>query len=110
LNCGTWIPGCGSGLSGETLTEHGHHWIGCDISESMLGEELHSPCCSLLPTCQLSCLSFCSGASLLFSLADVALEREAEGDLLLADMGEVNYTLCCWVSGEILAPDAMFMS
>jgi hypothetical protein len=57
-----------------------------------------------------SCLSFCSGASLLFSLADVALEREAEGDLLLADMGEVNYTLCCWVSGEILAPDAMFMS
>ncbi|XP_047052178.1 18S rRNA (guanine-N(7))-methyltransferase RID2-like [Lolium rigidum] len=47
--------GCGSGLSGETLTEHGHHWIGCDISESML---------------------------------DVALEREAEGDLLLADMGE----------------------
>uniref|UniRef100_A0ACD5ZH08 Uncharacterized protein n=1 Tax=Avena sativa TaxID=4498 RepID=A0ACD5ZH08_AVESA len=47
--------GCGSGLSGETLTEHGHHWIGCDISESML---------------------------------DVALERETEGDLLLADMGE----------------------
>ncbi|KQK01213.1 18S rRNA (guanine-N(7))-methyltransferase RID2 [Brachypodium distachyon] len=47
--------GCGSGLSGETLTEHGHHWIGCDISKSML---------------------------------DVALERETEGDLLLADMGE----------------------
>uniref|UniRef100_A0A453PYW5 Methyltransferase domain-containing protein n=1 Tax=Aegilops tauschii subsp. strangulata TaxID=200361 RepID=A0A453PYW5_AEGTS len=47
--------GCGSGLSGETLTEHGHHWIGCDISQSML---------------------------------DVALERETEGDLLLADMGE----------------------
>uniref|UniRef100_A0ACD5VVU3 Uncharacterized protein n=1 Tax=Avena sativa TaxID=4498 RepID=A0ACD5VVU3_AVESA len=47
--------GCGSGLSGETLTEHGHHWIGYDISESML---------------------------------DVALERETEGDLLLADMGE----------------------
>ncbi|KAF7088757.1 hypothetical protein CFC21_091827, partial [Triticum aestivum] len=48
-------PGCSSGLSGETLTEHGHHWIGCDISQSML---------------------------------DVALERETEGDLLLADMGE----------------------
>ena len=47
--------GCGSGLSGETLTEHGHRWIGCDISQSML---------------------------------DVALERETEGDLLLADMGE----------------------
>ncbi|XP_044432391.1 18S rRNA (guanine-N(7))-methyltransferase RID2-like [Triticum aestivum] len=49
--------GCSSGLSGETLTEHGHHWIGCDISQSML---------------------------------DVALERETEGDLLLADMSEVS--------------------
>ncbi|PAN08783.1 hypothetical protein PAHAL_1G436100 [Panicum hallii] len=47
--------GCGSGLSGETLTEHGHQWIGYDISKSML---------------------------------DVALERETEGDLLLADMGQ----------------------
>ncbi|BAT76761.1 hypothetical protein LR48_Vigan627s002100 [Vigna angularis] len=28
--------GCGSGLSGETLTENGHHWIGLDISASML--------------------------------------------------------------------------
>ncbi|KDP46601.1 hypothetical protein JCGZ_04535 [Jatropha curcas] len=28
--------GCGSGLSGETLTEDGHQWIGLDISQSML--------------------------------------------------------------------------
>jgi len=28
--------GCGSGLSGEILSEHGHSWIGCDISKSML--------------------------------------------------------------------------
>lgn len=28
--------GCGSGLSGETLSENGHHWIGMDISEAML--------------------------------------------------------------------------
>ena len=28
--------GCGSGLSGEVLTEEGHYWIGCDISKSML--------------------------------------------------------------------------
>ncbi|XP_031474395.1 18S rRNA (guanine-N(7))-methyltransferase RID2 [Nymphaea colorata] len=28
--------GCGSGLSGETLSESGHHWIGLDISQSML--------------------------------------------------------------------------
>ncbi|KAF3682185.1 Pentatricopeptide repeat-containing protein, chloroplastic [Capsicum annuum] len=29
-------PGCGSGLSGETLTEHGHQWLGLDILASML--------------------------------------------------------------------------
>ncbi|KAI3786958.1 hypothetical protein L1987_41065 [Smallanthus sonchifolius] len=28
--------GCGSGLSGETISENGHHWIGLDISLSML--------------------------------------------------------------------------
>ncbi len=30
--------GCGSGLSGECLTENGLCWIGVDISKSMLGE------------------------------------------------------------------------
>lgn len=28
--------GCGSGLSGESLTEQGHVWVGVDISSSML--------------------------------------------------------------------------
>lgn len=28
--------GCGSGLSGEVLTENGHQWVGMDISENML--------------------------------------------------------------------------
>ncbi|KAG0140462.1 hypothetical protein CROQUDRAFT_53205 [Cronartium quercuum f. sp. fusiforme G11] len=28
--------GCGSGLSGEILTAEGHHWVGVDISGSML--------------------------------------------------------------------------
>lgn len=28
--------GCGSGLSGEILSQHGHTWIGMDISPSML--------------------------------------------------------------------------
>ncbi|OVA11751.1 Methyltransferase type 11 [Macleaya cordata] len=32
--------GCGSGLSGETLSENGHHWIGLDISQSMLNVAL----------------------------------------------------------------------
>ena len=28
--------GCGSGLSGQALEKAGHHWVGCDISPSML--------------------------------------------------------------------------
>lgn len=35
--CFLLLLGCGSGLSGETLSENGHHWIGFDISQSMLG-------------------------------------------------------------------------
>ncbi|KAH1178885.1 hypothetical protein KIL84_000216 [Mauremys mutica] len=47
--------GCGSGLSGDYISEEGHHWVGMDISSAML---------------------------------DVAMEREVEGDLILADMGQ----------------------
>lgn len=32
--------GCGSGLSGEILTEEGQYWIGMDIAASMLGQAL----------------------------------------------------------------------
>ncbi|KAG5134627.1 hypothetical protein JHK82_025815 [Glycine max] len=32
--------GCGLGLRGETISENGHHWIGLDISASMLS--IHS--------------------------------------------------------------------
>uniref|UniRef100_A0A7M4FUT0 18S rRNA (guanine-N(7))-methyltransferase n=1 Tax=Crocodylus porosus TaxID=8502 RepID=A0A7M4FUT0_CROPO len=46
--------GCGSGLSGDYISEEGHYWVGMDISSAML---------------------------------DVAVEREVEGDLLLADVG-----------------------
>ncbi|XP_015269034.1 PREDICTED: probable 18S rRNA (guanine-N(7))-methyltransferase [Gekko japonicus] len=47
--------GCGSGLSGDYISEEGHCWVGMDISPAML---------------------------------DVAIEREVEGDLMLADMGQ----------------------
>ncbi|XP_034276935.1 probable 18S rRNA (guanine-N(7))-methyltransferase isoform X1 [Pantherophis guttatus] len=47
--------GCGSGLSGDYISEEGHCWVGMDISSAML---------------------------------DVAMEREVEGDLMLADMGQ----------------------
>ena len=30
--------GCGSGISGDVLSDAGHRWIGCDISSAMLGE------------------------------------------------------------------------
>lgn len=46
--------GCGSGLSGEILTEEGYNWVGMDIAPSMLAS---------------------------------ALDREVEGDLFLADIG-----------------------
>lgn len=46
--------GCGSGLSGEVISQDGHVWVGMDISADMLA---------------------------------VALDRETEGDMLLADMG-----------------------
>ncbi|XP_063676816.1 probable 18S rRNA (guanine-N(7))-methyltransferase [Bolinopsis microptera] len=47
--------GCGSGLSGEGITEAGHYWVGMDISPSML---------------------------------EIAVERETDGDVVLADIGE----------------------
>ncbi|KAA8492580.1 putative 18S rRNA (guanine-N(7))-methyltransferase [Porphyridium purpureum] len=47
--------GCGTGLSGDVLSESGHIWVGTDISPAML---------------------------------DVALERDAEGDLFQADAGD----------------------
>ena len=28
--------GCGSGISGEVVSENGHFWVGFDISRSML--------------------------------------------------------------------------
>ena len=28
--------GCGSGLSGEVISDNGHYWTGLDISKSML--------------------------------------------------------------------------
>jgi 18S rRNA (guanine1575-N7)-methyltransferase len=61
--------GCGSGLSGSVLEEDGHFWVGLDISKSMLGV-----LASLL--------------SLFIMYIDVAVEREVEGDMILADMGQ----------------------
>jgi 18S rRNA (guanine1575-N7)-methyltransferase len=47
--------GCGSGLSGEIITENGHKWIGIDISQSMI---------------------------------NVAVKKQVENDICLADMGD----------------------
>ena len=33
-----FVRRCGSGLSGEALSEAGHCWVGVDISRHMLGE------------------------------------------------------------------------
>jgi len=47
--------GCGTGISGQAITDTDHMWIGYDISPSML---------------------------------NVAVERELDGDMILADMGQ----------------------
>nr|KAF6488855.1 BUD23 rRNA methyltransferase and ribosome maturation factor [Molossus molossus] len=36
--------GCGTGLSGDYLSDEGHYWVGIDISPDMLGS--WSPSCS----------------------------------------------------------------
>jgi len=36
--------GCGSGISGEVLSDHGHYWVGLDISPSMLLVALERDC------------------------------------------------------------------
>lgn len=78
---------CGTGLSGDHLTDEGHYWVGLDISPAMLGKYLvfstavdHTHEHGAAHACHL-CPSF-------FSDIDVALDREAQGDLLLGDMGQ----------------------
>ena len=41
--CYLFDLGCGSGLSGEVMTEHGHVWVGLDISSAMLGMQIFRP-------------------------------------------------------------------
>ena len=67
---------CGSGLSGEALTEAGHVWVGVDISEHML--------CG----CGLRAWEVGGIILLMAMFIAVAKEREAPGDLFLWDMGE----------------------
>lgn len=55
--------GCGSGLSGEILSEEGHMWVGMDISPSMLDIALQRQ-------------------------QNDDSEEGGEGDLLLGDMGQ----------------------
>jgi len=43
-NCLILDIGCGSGLSGEILTEEGHYWVGLDISRSMLNVAVEREC------------------------------------------------------------------
>lgn len=65
--------GCGSGLSGEVLSENGHQWIGLDISKDMLSK---------------SSSKKVKNKIIFFIYLGVAKEyNDAEGDLLLMDMG-----------------------
>ena len=68
-----------------------------------------SPCFVLLWACRVL-LKFLWEPHFLLALPDVALERETDGDLLLADMGEVKYAVHHWIGVEILVPRVMFVS
>lgn len=90
--------GCGSGLSGDTLSESGHQWIGLDISRSMLGicffgffYTLFLTFVLLLSFFACSHGLFLNGHFIYLIIGDVALENEVEGDLLLGDMGQVSH-------------------
>ena len=67
--------GCGSGLSGETLSKHGHFWTGVDISSAML--------CILL----FKAMYVMQLVTIIF-LSDGANKKEVEGDLVLGDLGQ----------------------
>jgi 18S rRNA (guanine1575-N7)-methyltransferase len=67
--------GCGSGLSGEILTEHNHIWTGVDISSAMLGILLFKA----MYIMQLAISIF---------LSEIAKKREVEGELVLGDLGQ----------------------
>ena len=73
---------CGSGLSGEALSEAGHQWIGIDISRAMLSKYTYKV---------VTTLSRSRGNDVLthkIIAADVAKEREVDGDLFIWDMGD----------------------
>ena len=53
--------GCGSGISGQELSDCGHDWVGLDISRDMLSTP---------------------------SSPDVARDRDSDGELLECDIGQ----------------------
>lgn len=74
--------GCGSGLSGEFLSEQGHTWVGVDISEAML---------SKLKIFFKKYNGTLKKKRKLISLdgaPDVAKEKEVEGDIAVVDLGQ----------------------
>lgn len=87
--------GAGSGLSGEILTEEGHDWVGMDVSGGMLGKLLLFPSLATAFAARGGAQphsrlwpSFVQELTFCFLPTEVALEREVEGDLFLADIGQ----------------------
>eukprot|EP01147_Barroeca_monosierra_P005277 gene5277-7054_t len=86
--------GCGSGLSGEAISNKGHFWIGFDISHDMLGEGY---CNAIESEFKFHLIKVNRNNFYVFLkppygnekpvIVEVAEERDCEGDLLLQDMG-----------------------
>ena len=71
--------GCGSGLSGELLSERGHSWV---VSRADLYSRL-AECRALLSEAGVAG----QGLDISEAMLDVAKDREADGDLCQADLG-----------------------
>ncbi|GAB66844.1 S-adenosylmethionine-dependent methyltransferase [Plasmodium cynomolgi strain B] len=77
--------GCGSGISGMTLNESDHFWIGIDISIHMI-----------------STRNFCFPVILMY-VQKAGLQNEAHhgGDMILADMGKLMRFQSCIFDGVV---------
>lgn len=80
--------GCGSGLSGEAISDAGHHWCGPGLAADRrvhLGGRCRVALTTPLPPpSQLPRV----GLDISPSMLEVACERETDGDLLLSDLGQ----------------------
>ena len=79
--------GCGSGLSGEALTEQGHCWVVSGVHFSGV-QFINFAISFIVQMGHIWSLALLQGMDISEAMLDVAREREVEGDLCLHDLGD----------------------